>query len=169
MKEIKLSGKSGLITFVSDIDYDFLIQWKWYPVNNGYTTYVYRKKGYGRKGSKTVYMHNEIMNPPKEHEVDHVNMNGLDNQRENLRVCTKSQNISHRPNSRRGVVPYRGVHIIHVGKYTGLQVRITVNNKGIHLASLPLGSEIGGAKIYDKYARLYHGEFAVLNFPDEKE
>jgi len=44
------------------------------------------------KDRKTIYMHRELMNPPEGMEVDHINGNGLDNRKANLRVCTKEEN-----------------------------------------------------------------------------
>ena len=93
--------------------------------------------------------------------VDHINHNGLDNRRANLRIATASQNNA---NSRRGMnrgrSKYKGVWWDEkAGKW---RAGIKCQGKCIHLGMFD--DEIEAAKAYDRAAGLYHGEFAVLNF-----
>jgi hypothetical protein len=48
------------------------------------------------KDKKTILLHRFLMNPPSDLEVDHLNCYGLDNRRENLRVCTRAENAKNR-------------------------------------------------------------------------
>ena len=82
MKTIYL--KSGQEIKVDDEDFEYLNQWKWYLAVNHYAA--------RRDGKKYIYMHREIMNPPKGMVTDHVDNNGFNNQKSNLRICTRSQN-----------------------------------------------------------------------------
>lgn len=100
MKKIKLS--QGKYALVDDKDYEFLNQWKWSAKTNGREIfYAYRKEN-SRKTGKTIYMHRIIVNAPKGMDVDHINGDGLNNQRKNLRICTRSQNQRNRSMHRNG-------------------------------------------------------------------
>jgi hypothetical protein len=92
MKEIQLTKSQ--VALVDDDDFEYLNHWKWHASMNGNTYYVMRKGriGKGKKNRKNVIMHRIIMNAPYEMEIDHINHNGLDNRKENLRVCTRREN-----------------------------------------------------------------------------
>jgi hypothetical protein len=87
MKLIPLS--QGKFAQVDDEDYDFLMQWKWF-VNHGRA--VRSAWTPGREKKLQIFMHRVLMDAPPGMEVDHRNMDPLDNQRHNLRVCTPGQN-----------------------------------------------------------------------------
>jgi hypothetical protein len=93
MKLIPLAN--GGFTIVDAADYDDLIQYRWLLSRNGKRFYVRRfEKVNTPKGpkQKCIYMHRQIMNPPDGMDVDHRFGDGLDNRRENLRICTRVQN-----------------------------------------------------------------------------
>jgi hypothetical protein len=94
MKEIPLT--QGKFALVDDEDYDWLMQWKWFAINSHRIWYVARSMRIGlRKYNKKLrfYMHREVMKTPSNLEVDHINGNGLDNQKNNLRNCTRRENM----------------------------------------------------------------------------
>jgi hypothetical protein len=94
--------------------------------------------------------------------VDHIDHNGLNNRRSNLRLCTAQQNArNHRPQLR-GSSKYKGVSWRQDGKV--FRALIWHNGKSINLGRFK--NEIDAAKAYDKAAKKYFGEFAYLNFPD---
>lgn len=86
MKEIILT--KGYVAQVDDEDYELLNRYKWYAKVN--STIYYAARGCGNPNNKL--MHRMIMNPPNDMVVDHLDGNGLNNQRYNLKVCTQSQN-----------------------------------------------------------------------------
>lgn len=95
MKEIIISGKSGKGKFVlvDDQDYEYLNRWKWFLNNHGYVARnMYTTDHEGRIKHKNERMHRIIMQTPVGMETDHINGNKIDNRRENLRICTRSQN-----------------------------------------------------------------------------
>jgi len=90
MKEIKLTGKRGGVALVDDEDYERLSQFKWNHLHVGYagrSVMVDKKKS-------MVYMHIFIMGDTGFPEVDHKDGNKLNNQRSNLRPCTRSTNAT---------------------------------------------------------------------------
>ena len=48
------------------------------------------------KNKKRVLLHRFIMEPPKGMEIDHLNRSGLDNRRENLKICTRAENAKNK-------------------------------------------------------------------------
>lgn len=100
------------------------------------------------------------MNTPKELDTDHINRNGLDNRKENLRLCTIKQNSYNAKLSKRNSSGYKGVSKTWNGKW---RARIRVNDIEKHLGVFFTSKE--AAQVYDNAAQKYYGEFANLNFP----
>ncbi len=124
-------------------------------------------KGYERYAMRTekrkaIYMHREIMNAPDGMEVDHINGNGLDNRRENLRLCTRAQN---RMNSVKRI----GKSSTFKGVYWHKNCRkwrasLKLDGKEIHIGYF--NTELEAAEAYDVEALYYFGNFAKTNFKD---
>lgn len=108
-------------------------------------------------------MHRDIMRARAGFIIDHVNHNGLDNRKANLRPATLAQNArnSRRRQNRSG---YKGVcYYQDRNKYRAV---IWHNYKRIHLGYFD--SKITAARAYDTAAKKYHNDFASLNFPQSK-
>lgn len=94
----------GKFAIVDDEDYEYLSQFKWYAGKS-------RKTYYAQRGAwidgelKTVKMHHVIMGKKPGFVVDHINGNGLDNRRENLRLVTPRQNLQNRHITRTSQYP----------------------------------------------------------------
>lgn len=154
MKTIKLS--MGQFAMVDDEDFEYLSQWKWSTVKGKHTFYAVRR---GPNNSKII-MHRLLMGFP-EQEIDHWDRNGLNNQRENLRVATTSQNQANRRVQRASHgLPFKGIY--KPPKRTKWQARICFNNRMLHIGCFP--SAVEAAHAYDKRAQELFGEFALLNF-----
>ena len=156
MKTIELT--QGKVALVDDEDYEHLNQWKWYAHSSGNTFYAIRNITVGKGKQATLYMHRVIMNTPDGMETDHINGDGLDNRKSNLRVCTVSQNCANR--RARGTSKYLGVSWHSGNRYW--QVRIRKDGFEHYLGNFV--SEEDAARAYDAKAKELHGEFAKLNF-----
>lgn len=158
-KQIPLT--QGKVAIVDDDDFETLSVHKWCVNNYGYA--VRRSKVINGQ-SKILLMHRVIMDAPSGMEVDHKNMNPLDNRKSNLRICSSSQNKHNKVPQVDNTTGYKGVSKrVDTGKY---RAYIFVNGK-----QLTLGNYISAeqaARAYDAAAKKYFGEFAHPNFPDEE-
>ncbi len=153
----------GKFAIVDPDDFDRLTKYKWYALKAPHTFYAIHDFTSGENRTKKgVQMHNFLIKAPPGCFLDHINHNGLDNRKANLRPATHTQNIWHR---RKSKTPsrsrYKGVAWSKTHKKW--RARIQVNGKRIFLGGFH--DEIQAARAYDKAAKKYHREFAVLNFP----
>lgn len=162
MKKIVLT--QGKIALVDDADYDWLNQWKWIASKpaRSRTYYVYHSVLIARaKRYTTEWMHRLILGLQMgdKQQCDHIDHNGLNNQRSNLRVCTKTQNMQSSRKRKRRTSKYKGVcwHRHNRKWYS----RICVKKKEIHLGFFD--SEIDAAAAYNVAALKHFGDFALLN------
>ncbi len=158
----------GCEAIVDDADYEWLSRFSWrvqtskknncrYAIRNGIRT---------RAGQRFILMHREIANPPQGLVVDHINGNGLDNRRSNLRVCSHSSNAANKSKQSSSTT----------SKFKGVtwnkgcrrwQSSITHNYKHYYLGLYD--DEIDAARSYDLAALKYFSEFACLNFEKDRE
>jgi len=107
---------------------------------------------------KRYLLHRYLMNAPECKVVDHINHNTLDNRKENLRLCTISQNcMNSMKHYKSKTSPYKGV-VFENNKYYA-QIRFNKNYKRI--GTYETAEE--AALAYNEAALKYHGEFAYLN------
>jgi hypothetical protein len=156
MKEIILNN--GKIALVDDDDFERLNKFKWYVVNpNKNSKYAYSQM---RENKKTVYfsMHRIVMGAVKGQFIDHINHNGLDNRKENLRFCTRSENsINRKPNYGKKNSIYKGA-FFQRNRWTAC---IYKDNKKIYLGCFK--TELDAALAYNEAAKKLFGDFAYLN------
>lgn len=137
---------------VDSEDYDRLSKHKWYTHTSGKNEYARRCGPDGR-----FYMHREILGAPEGMQVDHINHDGLDNRKCNLRIATPSQNMCNQK-SGRGQSRFKGVSRTESGRWAS---EIWVNSKKHYLGRYD--TEEDAARAYNRVAEKYHGEFAKLN------
>lgn len=94
MRKIPLT--QGKFALVSDSDYESLVKFKWYAAKHNKVFYATRASKRVNGKQVMINMHSFIMKTPKGMETDHVDGDGLNNQRKNLRICTVSQNAMNR-------------------------------------------------------------------------
>lgn len=88
-RQIPLSR--GLFALVDEADYEQVSALRWYATHAGRARdkwYAVRSLAKGRR----LLMHRLILSAPAGSEVDHINGDGLDNRRANLRLCARWQN-----------------------------------------------------------------------------
>jgi len=150
----------GKFAVVDPEDYPRLAKYKWSVSQSRYNFYACRCA----RGKK-ISMHRLILNAPQGLLVDHIDGDGLNNRKANLRLCTIAQNNR---NSR----PYRNA----TSKYKGVcwekqcrkwYAKIRPNRKTISLGLFT--NQIDAAVAYDRKAEQLFGQFAYLNFPDLPE
>lgn len=157
MKQIQLTQNK--VTLIDNADYEYFNQWEWYALRskNGKTFYAVRNTGRSPH-QKRVFMHREIMNTPIGMETDHRDGNGLNNQRDNLRVCTNTQNQANKGKQSNNTSGYKGVF----WNNEKWQARINIDGKHIHLGHFINVKD--AAQAYDNAAKNIYGEFARTNF-----
>ncbi len=156
-KEIRLTQNK--ITIVDDIEFEQLNRYKWYALKNGRTFYAMRHAGMF-PFKFLISMHREILCTPENRQTDHINGNGLDNRRCNLRICTWAENQQNRGAARNNVSGYKGVSF-QQGKWIAL---ITKNKETTYIGRYSTPQE--AALAYNKAAIKLHGKFAKLNVID---
>ncbi len=158
MKEILLTQNK--VALVDDEDYDELSKYKWrIKVGDGGLFYARRNKRINGKRIE-IPMHRQIMNTPKGMEVDHIDHNGLNNQKSNLRNCTTQEN-QFNVSKIRGKSKYKGVCTYKNGKRELFRVFISINKKQTFIGYYK--TEIEAALAYNDAAQKHYGEFAQLN------
>lgn len=150
MKQIPLVNSEKLL-IVDDALYPELVKHRWSLQSGGYVrTWV---------GIKMIYIHRMVTGVEKGKYVDHINGDKLDNRKQNLRICTQSENLANSKKRKNTSSIYKGVNWDESrGKFLA---RIGVNGTGINLGRFD--TDVEAAQAYNDAAIKYYGEFANLN------
>lgn len=140
----------GKYALVDEEDYDRVMQYRW----------CYTKTGYAHH-NKLGRMHRFIMNTPDDMDTDHIDRDKLNNRKSNLRICNRSENSCNSIGVANSTSKYKGV--CWVSSKNKWMAQIT--HKGKRKFKGYYQRERDAAKAYDEAAIKYHGEFALINFP----
>lgn len=153
MREIPLT--KGYVALVDDDDYERLKRFNWTAAVRVTMVYAKRREG----PSATFYLHREVLGlTGRLPLVDHVNRDGLDCRRSNLRTCSPAGNM--RNSKARCSHGIKGTY--RVGRLWAARIRVDYKRFALGCYS----TQIEAGLAYDEAAKLYFGEFARLNFPD---
>ena len=152
----KIKLTRGFVAIVDEDDYERVSKYKWWVVEKPRTKYAM-----GYVEGDQVLLHRFIADAPPGTMMDHINRDGLDNRKSNLRFVTRSQNGANCEKRRSvGVTStYKGVYYNRDNKrWVG---RVKVNGESIRRY---FATEIEAAHARDEMAKEHFGEYALLNF-----
>jgi hypothetical protein len=155
-KPVETNFAAAKFAIVDPEDYQKLSKYNWECFEKESNRYAIRLEG-----RKIVSMHREIMNAPDNKVVHHEDGNGLNNTKKNLRIVTVSENNKYvRKRGRAASSKYKGVSLEkRNGKW-----RAGIKSDGKYKSLGYFENEEDAARAYDEAAKIYHGQFAVLNF-----
>ena len=167
--QVELIGKhvksvDANIMLVSASDLASVLRFKWYLTKAGYPG-TYGSIDNNIKYSRPVNLHQFLFpNTPHGYVVDHINRNRLDNRRDNLRICTPTENSYNKSKPSNSKQKYKGV--TSVGKKNPTYTA-SITKNGITHKITGIATEKDAAKIHDMMAEELFGVYAAKNFPDK--
>ena len=152
--------RSGLTILYDEIDSELISKHSWYVTTYKHTSYAYRHVYLGSGKRRNIRLHREIMGVlDDKFIVDHINGNGLDNRRANLRVCTKQQNNRNKSKNINSIGP-KCVEFLKQCKHKKYRAYITIDNKRVHIGRFETAEEAQAA--YNKKSLEVFGEFSEI-------
>lgn len=154
---IKMKNQSASTpAYVDDEDYGILSERRWSLSLKGYPRTGTTNRAF-MPGKRQAWpqMHQVILWCPKGMEIDHIDGNPLNNQKSNLRVCTRSQNMMNRGKTKANTSGFKGVHFHKRSKKW--TARIQKDGNRSHIGSFDKPEEAHEA--YRESAKKLHGEF----------
>lgn len=144
---IKIPLTKGKSSFIDDEDFELIEKYKWHY-----------SQGYAYHGR--LSMHKLLLGVKHGKMIDHINGNGIDNRKSNLRFCTLKENNRNRIIQINNKSGYKGVVFAKIPKKWKAILR--TDSKSLSLGYF--NNKTDAAKCYDFHARKLFGEFAKTNF-----
>jgi hypothetical protein len=158
-REITIKGNvayiplsKGLKAIIDASDIEKVHGWNWHAVKSRSTVYA-RRTDCSVKPPKAIHLHRVIMSPYLDSEVDHINGDGLDNRKANLRVVTSNQNRLNKFMNKKNTSGYKGASKFR-NKW---KAQIQTSGKRIYLGLYNTAEEAHHA--YCNAAKTMHGNF----------
>lgn len=156
MIEIPLT--QGMTAIIDDQDAELVAGYTWHAAHVHQSFYAQTRVVLNGRPT-SLQMHRLIMQPKLGEQVVHVDGNGLNNCRSNMRTCSKGERVPGRRRQRRNRTGFIGV-FPHHRKFIAC---IGVGKKQVYLGLFKTAAEAAAAR--DEAARKQHGDLARLNFP----
>ena len=147
----------GYEAIIDAADVPLISAWNWTTVVGRSNIYAFRSY-WADKNKRTLYLHRAIMGEPEGFQVDHINGNGLDNRRANLRLATGSQNQHNRGANLHNTSGFKGVTWHKEAQKWQAQVALGGKNK--YLGRYNTAEAAHAA--YAEASAKYHGKFGRL-------
>lgn len=159
MKEMLLT--QGKVALLDDEDFERLSKWKWFARSlKGRGWYAGRNIHRPGMSPRMVYLHREVLRAGPGEEVDHINGDGLDNRKANLRLCAHAENIRNKAKTEKAKTSrYKGVYFDRSRGRWAAQVMLDRRT----VFAKRFDTELQAALAYNEAAVRFHGAFALLN------
>lgn len=151
----------GFVATISAQDAPLISQHNWAASVGRRTVYAAREVKSGGQRF-TVYMHRAILSAPSGMDVDHIDRNGLNNCRSNLRLATRSENCRNRGPNAKNSLGVKGVYQNESGRSWCAKIR--VHGKGYHLGSF--STPEAAHEAYARASSAMHGKFGRADEPE---
>lgn len=163
---VKIPLTRGLFALVDQEDADRVNQFKWHSITgkNG-NSYALRKGPRSQRPRKSILLHNFILGISGDQEADHIDLDGLNNRRSNLRIGTHQTNCYNRRAPKGTKYGLKGVSFDKDCTIRPWSAKITACGKERYLGQFPTKSD--AARACNEAATRLHGEFARLNVIEE--
>lgn len=165
MSVVQVPLTKGKFALVDLVDWFEVSKYRWHAQKCSYRESAYYARWeYDSSGPnrKAIFLHNLLIKPEEGQCADHINGDGLDNRRYNLRIIDKNQNMFNRIKSKNKTSKFKGVYWASDRQKWRACIRLnkTLYNLGQFI------NEIDAATKYDSMASVMFGELAKLNFPE---
>lgn len=156
---MEIALKGGAIALIDDADYPLVSGRSWLLRKTSCAGLLYAYAHLPRAGGRQriVLMHRLILPQVYGMVTDHINGNGLDNRRANLRICTQAENCRNSRKSKNNTVGFKGVF------RRGAKFRAAIFVDGATIVLGRFSSPVEAARAYDSAAEKHYGEFAATN------
>jgi hypothetical protein len=155
---VVIKGKPVIV----DKEFEYLIKENGWRIQKAQSNKLYVIRNRKEKGkTKSEMLHRIICETPVGMDTDHINGNGLDNRKENLRICTAAQNLQNKSIYKNNKSGFKGVCFEYRSGKMKWVAAIRINNKRIFIGRFD--SITDAAIAYNKKAKELFGEFARLN------